>query len=138
MTTVYGALLAGVGAGTGNADGGRVGGRVRVHTEVITMAAQATSNTIPVAYAKTGWSFLFGIVTASATLGSSTIAIGISGSTAKYKAAATFTSADTPTLFGKAAAMTKLTADETLFITIAAAALPGAGTLTVTTYWSTT
>ena len=137
MTVVYGANFSAAKlAGTALADGFLIRARPRVQTEVITMAAQATSNTIPVATADTGWSFLFGIISTTATLASATIAIGITGSTAKYKAAAVFTATDTPTFFGKAAVIgVKLTAPETLIITIAAAALPVAGTLVVSTFW---
>lgn len=137
MTTAYGSVLSSALQGTGQADGALHKGRVRVCTEVITLASQPTSNTIPIAVPDKGWAFLFGVHNVSATLGSSTIAVGITGSTAKYKAAATFTSTDTPTLYGKTATIgVKLSAQETLFLTIAAAALPASGTYVHSTYWS--
>lgn len=140
MTAVYGAnLSANILAGIDKADGSLIKARVRVFTEVITMASQATSNTIAIANADKGWAFMFGIHNASASLGSATVAVGITGSTAKYKAAATFTATDTPTLYGKTAVQgVKLTAAELLFITIAVAALPSSGTYVHSTYWSYT
>lgn len=77
---------------------------------------------------KAGTIPMFGYHYVSATLGSSTVAYGIAGSTAKYKAAATFTSTDAPTFWGKAAVMgVPLSADELLLATIAAANMPTAG-----------
>jgi hypothetical protein len=67
------------------------------------------------------------VLVASATAGASaTIAIGVSGATGKYRTAATFTTANTPTLFGNAAAMddAALTSAETVLATIAVAGLP--------------
>ena len=62
------------------------------------------------------------------TLGSSTIAIGIAGTVEKYRAAATFTSANTWTEIGGAAALfDELTAEEQLIMTVAAATLPSSG-----------
>ena len=121
----------------GQMDGSLQGGNVRVYREIITLAAQATTDTIVVAFPSKGETFLRGFLTSTVSLGTSTIAIGISGTTGKYRAAATFTAVDTPTPFGVAANMissgaaAKLAADEKVFITIATAALPGSGTLIV-------
>lgn len=137
MTAVYGAnFSANILAGIDKGDGTYLAGRVRLFREIITLASQPTSNTIVVATPRKGFAFLFGVHATDTSLGSSTVAVGITGSTAKYKAAATFTATDTPTVWGKAAAMTKLTAAETVFITIAAAALPSSGTYVVDTYWA--
>jgi hypothetical protein len=139
MTQVYGAnISAAILAGTDKGDGSYLGGRIHVFREIITLASQPTSNTIPVATPDKGMIFLFGMHTTSASLGSTTVAAGITGSTAKYKAAATFTATDTPTLFGKAAAQTKLTAAELVFLTLAAATAPSSGTYVVDTYWAST
>jgi len=120
------------------ADGSKVDGNVRVKRATITLAAQTTSDTIVIAKAKAGENFLYGVMNNSATLGASaTVAIGITGTTGKYRAAATKTST-TPEVFGPVAAMTKLTADEEIFITIAAASLPASGTLVVDLYFSAT
>lgn len=120
-------------------DAAFVGGNLRRYRAVITMAAQTTSDTIVLFKVRRGIAFAFGIITASATLGSTTIAIGITGTTGKYRAAAVHTAVDTPTFFGPAAqvgAAAKLTTDETIFITIAAATMPGSGTLVVDMYFS--
>lgn len=98
----------------------------------ITMASQTTSDTIVLGVLPAGAIFAFGTVTTSATLGSTQIAVGITGTTSKYKAAATFTNTDTPTFFGVATVMAgtaTLTAEETVFVTISAATMPAAGTL---------
>jgi hypothetical protein len=123
----------------GQVDGSLQGGHVRVYQETITLAAQATTDTIVVALPTKGETFLYGVLTSTVSLGTSTIAIGITGTTGKYRAAATFTATDTPTMFGVTSAMSsKLTADETVFITIATAALPGSGTLVVEMYYAQT
>lgn len=117
-------------------DGGVVDGNVRVKRATITLASQTTSDTIVIAKAKAGESFLYGVMNNSATLGASaTVAIGVTGTTGKYRAAAVKTST-TPEVFGPVAAMTKLTADEEIFITIAVASLPASGTLVVDLYFS--
>lgn len=104
----------------------------------VTLAAQATTDTIVVAVVPAGYDFAYGILTSTVSLGTSTIAIGITGTTGLYRTAATFTATDTPTLFGNTAAVAAvaLTADQTIFITIGTAALPGAGTLMVDLYFS--
>lgn len=118
-------------------DPGFVDGSVRCFNEEITLASQTTSDTIEVARLPKGAIPLFGVLNTSVTLGSSTIAIGISGSTGKYRAAAVFTAADTPTLFGvNAAAGEALTAEETVIVTIAAATLPASGTLRVQFFYT--
>ena len=140
MTVLYSAEMAGlVAVPVSLPSGGVVDGNVRVKRSTITLATQTTSDTIVIAKATAGESFLYGVITASATLGASaTIAIGVTGTTGKYRAAATFTSANTPTLFGTAAGATTLAADEEIFITIGSASLPGSGTLVVDMYFSAT
>jgi len=114
-----------------------VHGRVRVFNEKIALATQTTSDTIEVARLPKGARLLYGTLTTSVTLGSSTVAIGIAGTTGKYRAAATFTTTDTPTLFGVAANVGEaLTAEEIVFITIGAASLPGSGTLRVMLFYT--
>lgn len=117
-----------------------VGGRLRRHRATIDLAAQATTDTIVIAKVDKDQAFAFGVLNASATLGAAaTIAIGITGTTGKYRTAAIFTAANTPTLFGNNAAVgegNELAAEEEIFITIAVAALPGAGVLVVDLYFS--
>lgn len=115
------------------------GARVQRFRATITLATQTTSDTIVVAVVPAGFTFAFGIITTDTSLGTSTVAIGITGTTGKYRAAATFTATNTPAFFGPAAAVgasTALTADETIFITIATASLPASGNLVVDMYFS--
>lgn len=88
---------------------------------------QASGDTVVLGELPPGATFLYGVLTASATAGASaTIAIGTAASAAKYRAAATFTAADTPTLFGKASAASAdpLTVAERVIATVGTAALP--------------
>ena len=121
------------------AKGSVVGGRVRRYRATITLAAQVAADTIVVAVPKKGDAFMYGVLNSTVTLGTSTIAIGITGTTGKYRTAATFTVTNTPTFFGNNAAVAEtagLTADEEVFITVATATLPGSGTLVVDMYFS--
>lgn len=105
-----------------------------------TLASQLTTDTLVVGNLPPGATFAFGVLNSTTSLGSSTLAIGITGTTGKYRAAAAFTAADTPTFFGLAlqagAADPALSAEENVFITIAGATLPAAGTLVVDLYYS--
>ena len=128
----------------GQVDGSAQGGHVRVDREQITLASGVgtTADTIVVAYPSKGEQFLFGVLTSTVTLGTSTVAVGVTGATGKYRAAAAFTAVDTPTLFGAGAAglggAGKLTGDEEVFLTIGTANLPTSGTLTVDLYFAQT
>lgn len=105
-------------------------GRVRAIHDSITMAAQAAATVIRIGRIPRGACVLFGALATTVTLGAATIAVGISGTTGKYRAAATLTTADAPQFFGVTSAlMTELTADETIQLLTAAASLPGSGTL---------
>lgn len=121
------------------ADGSVVGGRLRRYRATITLASQASGDTIVLNKIPAGSVFAYGVLNASATLGATaTIAIGPSDSAALYRAAATFTTANTPTMFGTNSAMVAdaLSADTEVKITIAAAALPASGTLVVDLYYT--
>ena len=122
----------------GNANGAVQGGRIRRFRATITLASQAADDTIVLAKVPAGYAFAYGVINASATLGASaTVAIGVSGTAGKYRTAATFTAA-APTLFGNVAAVddVPLTAEETVIMTVAVAALPSSGTCTVDLYYS--
>ena len=110
-------------------------GRVRLRRATITMAAQATNDTIVLCNARAGEVFAYGVINVSATAGSSTIEIGTSADTDKYRAAATKTST-APELFGIAGSQVALTADEKIIATIKAAALPASGTLVIDMYFT--
>ena len=110
-------------------------GRVRLRRATITMAAQAINDTIVLCNARAGEVFAYGVINVSATAGSSTIEIGTSADTDKYRAAATKTST-APELFGIAGSQVQLTADEKIIATIKAAALPASGTLVIDMYFT--
>lgn len=119
------------------------GARLKRLRATFTLSATAvtTSDTLVIGNLPAGATFAFGVLTASATMGASaTLAIGISGTTGKYRAAATFTAVDTPTLFGVTTAVgaadPALSAEEQVFITVGAASLPTSGTLVVDLYYS--
>lgn len=114
---------------------GAHGGLVRSLTDTVTYAAQTTSDTIVIGggLLPVGARVLEVLMTTSVTTGSATLALGITGTPAKYKAAGAVTTANVPQVFGPAAALdVPLTAAEQLFLTIAGASLPASGTLVVT------
>jgi len=81
-----------------------------------------------------GYKPIMGVLLASATMGgTATIAIGNASTPAKYRAAATFTTANVPTPFmlSSAGDDAPLTDEETVIMTIAAADLPGSGILQI-------
>jgi hypothetical protein len=114
-----------------------LGGRKRLYRATIALDAPITKpgttgtviangDTISIARVPAGMRFVVGRITSSVSLGTSTVAVGIAGTADKYKAAAVFTAVDTPTAFGKAAAMANaaLGADEEVIATVAVADLP--------------
>lgn len=114
-----------------------VHGRVRVFNEKIALASQTTSDTIEVARLPKSARVLYGIIETDTSLGSATVAIGVAGSTGKYRAAATFTATNTPTLFGVGAGIGEpLASEEIVFITTALAALPSSGVLRVMLFYT--
>lgn len=109
------------------ASGAVQGGRMRRFRATIEYDGQASGDTIVLANVPAGHAFSHGVLTASATAGgTATIAIGTAASAGKYRTAAIFTAANTPTHFGNAAAVKAdpLTAAERVIATIGAAALP--------------
>lgn len=122
------------------ASGAVQGGRLRRFRATVEYDGQAAADTIVLANVPAGYEFAYGVMTASATAGASaTIAIGTAASPGKYRTAATFTAANTPTIFGNAAPVkaTALTASERVIATIAVAALPNsADYLVVDLYFS--
>lgn len=121
-----------------------VGDRVRVFRSTIHLDAPYISSTANAAQWLTtdtallvpgsmlrGMRFLYGMLNTSLSLGTSTIAIGVAGTTGKYRAAAVLTAVDTPTPFGAVltgSAPTALGADDNIIMTIATAALPNTAT----------
>lgn len=105
-----------------------------------TYNTQTTSDTLVIGNLPAGATFAFGLVTTSASTSTATLAIGISGTTGKYRAAAAVTTTDVPQLFGPAAQVgasdPALSAEEQVFITIGTASLPASGTLVVDLFYS--
>jgi len=115
------------------------GARLKRMRATVALASQTTSDTILLGILPTGATFAYGVLNTTVSLGSSTLAIGITGTTGKYRAAGTFTATDTPTFFGTAAQAgnaSTLAAEENVIATIAAANLPASGTLVVDLYYS--
>lgn len=138
MAETYANEVAGLGTiPTTKSSGAVQGGRLRRFRATVTMAAQASGDTIVLAQVPAGHVFAYGVLNASATLGTSTLAIGTDAAAGKYRAAATFTAA-APTLYGASTAVDDdpLTAEEEVIATIGVAALPGSGTLIVDLYFS--
>jgi hypothetical protein len=133
--------------------GGGYGARLRRFRSTINLAAVTTANGIAtqagipttdwvqLVILPAGYTFAFGIITASVTLSTAVVAIGTNpthGSNGQYRAAATYTAVDTPTFFGLAAAVggAALTADTPVYLTVATAAVPSSGTLVIDLYVS--
>lgn len=116
------------------------GGRLKRLRGSFTLNTQTTSDTLTIGNLPAGATFAFGVLTSSVSLATSTLAIGISGTTGKYRAAAVFTATDTPTPFGTAATVgasdPALSAEEQVIATIGTASLPGSGTLVIDLYYS--
>lgn len=123
------------------AAGGAYGARQRRYRATVTLASQATTDNVLLAIVPAGSVFSFGVLTASASLGTSVVAIGTSkthASNGQLRAAGAFTAVDTPTTFGLASAVgaAALSNDTPIYLTIATAALPAAGTLVVDLFYS--
>lgn len=120
-------------------DGAKWGARMRRYRATVALAGQASGDDIVLFRVPKGSVFAYGVLNASVSLGgTATVAIGASGSTGKYRAAATFQTPNAPTFFGANAAVAAdaLSADEDVLLTIGTAALPGSGTLVVDVYVS--
>lgn len=105
---------------------------------LFTYATQTTSDTLVIGNLPVGATFAFGAITTSVSTSTATLAVGITGTTGKYRAAGAVTTTDVPQLFGlaSAAAGSPLTAEEQVFLTIGTASLPASGTLVVDIFYS--
>jgi hypothetical protein len=118
------------------------GGRVRAFVETVTLASQASGDTIIVGQLPAGAVFLGIAVNVSATLGTSTLAFGDGTTAAKFGVAGTYTATNVLTwvavasAFGLASSAAAPAATTDIVATIAVAALPGAGTLNILTLYS--
>lgn len=117
-----------------------VGGALTRFRATLALAAsgngqvQAADNVL-LAELPPGYVFAFGALTVSATMGAAQLAVGtnpVHASNGQYRAAATATTADTPALFGKAAAqkLPASTAPTKVYLTTSAD-LPTAGDVVV-------
>lgn len=113
------------------------GARLTVYRAVITWASQAAADTIKLMKLPKGVVPLVGLLNTDTSTGSTTVSIGINGTTAKYRALAARTTTDAPEIFFKAApnvsagAMVPLASEEEILMTLAAATAPSSGTCTV-------
>lgn len=134
MAETYAPEVAGLGTTPStNANGGVQGGRVRRFRATVPFNGQAIGDTVVLAEVPAGYTFAYGVMNATATLGgTATVAIGTASSTGKYRIAATQT-ATGPVLFGVASAAddAPLTAGERVILTVAAAALPDSSNFAV-------
>lgn len=114
------------------------GARVKRFTATIALASQASGDTVVLADVPAGFKFAYGVLNTDTSLGTATIEIGDASSAASYLAAETFTSTNTPTLFGKVAEVSAAAsaASDRLILTVGTAALPASGTLVVDLYFS--
>jgi hypothetical protein len=138
MPRFFGTHTAPLGASPpGLVDGSVQGGRVRVYRERITLAGQTTADTVVLAMPTAGETFLRGTMTTDVSLGAALVAVGSAANPTKYRAAAAHTQPDVPVNFGRVAAQsTRLALDETVLLSISAAALPATGTLIVDLYFA--
>jgi hypothetical protein len=115
-----------------------VGARLKAFRATISFASQAAATVFTLGKIPAGAAFAYGTITVSATTGSATIAVGDAASAATYAAAAAYTTADVPTVFGKAAAIGAAanSSDVTIIATTAAASLPSSGTAVIEIFFT--
>lgn len=144
MTAHYSAETKGVLNATGPVvlgDASVLGGKVHALIGTIDLSVETVvvGDTIVWGRLPKGAVPLMGVLTASATMGASaTLDVGTDTTAAKFRAAATFTTANTPTFYGKAAAIgVPLTDRAKVQSVIAVADLPTSGTLTNVLFYTT-
>lgn len=109
---------------------------VRRVRATITLDSQAQGK-ITLCEVPKGYVFLYGVLNASATLGSSTLAIGDETTEDLIMDAATLTEADKPTVFGKnAAVLNQFNETKKLYLTVGAANLPASGSLVIDMFFA--
>lgn len=114
------------------------GARLRRIRATFTYATQTTSDTLVVGVLPTGATVFQVALNTSVSTSTATLALGITGTTGKYRAAAAVTTTDAPqvAMLAARAADSPLTAEETVFLTIGTASLPSSGTLVVDIIYS--
>lgn len=110
---------------TGHLVNGRVRS-LRASIALDALPAVLSGDTIDIGTRPKGSRYCGHRITASVSLGASTVALGVAGTAGKYRAAAVHTAVDTPTDVAIAARLADdpLTEDEAMIATIAAANLP--------------
>lgn len=114
------------------------GGRVRIASATLTYASQAAGEQAfdnPLVLPQNA-QVIGGTISTSVTTGSATVALGITGSTSKYKAAAAVTATTSAAIaVPHAALLEALTSEESVIVTTASAALPASGELHVMLFY---
>jgi len=109
-----------------------VGGRVKEFKFDVVFASQAAGDTIELGDLPAGFDFHYGVIQQDTTTGgTTTLALGVSGTAGKYRTAA-INNGTVPVIFGNYAA--RLTAKERVILTVGAAALPASGNMKVIFY----
>lgn len=101
-----------------------------------TLAAQAIGDRLMLPEIPAGARGVRHRMQSSVSLGTSTLALGITGNTGKYRAAATLAVTTPEEISSAVTTAAELATAEKPFLTVAVAALPGAGTLTVETIYN--
>lgn len=135
MTVFSGVTMTKLNAETPTPEPGSVNGAVQVfNEEYVVLGSEATTDTIEVGKLPKGARFLYGLFQMSDVQSTSTVAIGITGTTGKYRAAAVIVPG-TPQLFGVNQGDV-LTAEETIIITIAVADFDTADVMRVKIFYT--
>ena len=114
------------------------GGRVRVLSDVITLASQALSDTIPIGKLPKGARILHGFALTSVSLGSARLDVGWSADGDALADGISITSTTTPTFFSKAKESDAALAEETeIIVDVQSGSLPSSGTLVVSLFYVT-
>ncbi len=141
MAVWYSQELAGVASlPVVKADAPQYGASLVCYDASIVLNTQLIGDTIVYGIIPAGSIFQLGVLNTDTSLGTSTIALGIAGSTGKYHAAAVLTATATDTFFNSPVAGLlngqALTATETDIVTIAVANLPAAGNFLIRAFWA--
>ena len=114
------------------------GARLKRFRASIALASQAIGDTVVVGLIPAGYVFAGSEISTDTSLGTATIALGTAALVNKYVNASTVTALNTQLLLGNVAPLiaSAFTAQETIILTVAVAALPAAGNLLVDMYFS--
>ncbi len=137
MTVFSGDVMTKLNAETPTPEPGSINGSVKVFNEKYTvLGTETTSDTIEICKLPKGARFLYGVFQSDDAQGSAQVAFGITGTVAKYRAAAVL-AVDIPEVFGLSQGDV-LTAEETLFVTISVGNFDAAGVLRFKVFYTLT